>query len=228
MLLAALLTALALAGEPAPAPPGEPAPDTPDEPVPDERADAPPQTRLRWGGAKLTHNQVLVWDVTGEIVRDGQRLPVEAHYYAYEVAGLLRSSLAPHDLVVLGFDVGVSATPGIVYGPGPPWGLGASLTVHASIGDDGSGISTSPVGLVLGAGLRGDGIVLSGISTPTRRDPIVIRPSPDLFAEFIGGWAGWILGVRATWRHQLHWRPNDSTDLRIGRYGGGIVFGGKF
>jgi len=230
MLLTGLLVLASLASE------GDSDSDSDSSTTQQPADDAPerrPFERLTFGGARLSHNQVYLWDVRATGTDgNGQELdPLRAIYLAYEVGGVLRGGLAVHDALGFGVDVSLSFVPGIFGGPGPPLGVGGCLTGHVAIGNDGTGASSSPVGVVLGGGVRGDALWLTGVRTPNRIDPVVVGASPMALAEVVVSVAGFVVGLRAEYRSKVRFRRQDSggsTDLRVERYGGGIVFGGAF
>ena len=181
-----------------------------------------------WGTVVTGRTLVHIWP--GEGTRtdpDDQSEPVDERYYALEIGtGFRFASLATEGGRV-GGEVGWGAVLGPLGGTaGWPFSVGVDLAGVVAFGTDGAHADQLPVGLVLGSGVRMDVLYLTGLGT-SGTDPVVFMARPFGSAEAIVHVAPFLVGLRAEYAlpgRASHESFGTRSELRVGRYGGGVVF----
>jgi hypothetical protein len=181
----------------------------------------------RWGSTVTGRTQVHLWPVTGTRTNGEDREDVDELYVALDVGGGFRATWLVTDGISLGGEAGY----GLVLGPfggtaGLPFGAGIDLGPIVGLGADGVHADQLPVGLVVGVGARLDLLYLTGLGT-SGRDPVVVVPRPFGSAELFVHLPGVLVGLRGEWvlpGRARYESLGTVSELRIGRYGGGVVF----
>lgn len=179
----------------------------------------------RWASVVTGRTQVLAWPVEGTATSGEDVEGIDTFYVALEAGNGLRVAATAHPVLSLGFEAGWGLTL-IGAGPGPPLGIGIDLAPMVALGADGAHTERPPVGVILAAGVRVDGALLSGVArVGSTHWTVLVRPFGS--AEAIVRVAPILVGLRAEYALPGRSRREsfgNVTDVTVGRFGGGFVF----